>query len=48
MHVPLVRGPHGSCTVRFRIPRTRVPARVEPSSTDTRQLGISFLDFTAS
>ncbi len=48
MHVPLVRGPRGSCTVRFRIPRTRVPARVEPPSTDTRELGIRFLDFTAS
>ena len=48
MHVRLVRGPRGSCTVRFRIPRTRVPARVEPPSTDTRELGIRFLDFTAS
>ena len=48
LQVPLVRGPHGSCTVHFRIPRTRVPARVEPSSTDTRELGIRFLDFTAS
>ena len=33
--------PRGSCTVRFRIPRTRVPARVEPASTDTRELGIT-------
>jgi hypothetical protein len=48
LQVPLVRGPRGSCTVHFRIPRTRVPARVEPSSTDTRELGIRFLDFTAS
>ena len=45
MRVPLTRGPQGSCTVHFRIPRTRVPARVEPSSTDTRPLGIRFLDF---
>ncbi len=45
LRVPLTRGPHGSCTVNFRIPRTRVPARVEPSSTDTRPLGIRFLDF---
>jgi hypothetical protein len=45
MHVPLARGPHEACTVRFRIPRTRVPARVEPANTDTRQLGIRFLDF---
>jgi hypothetical protein len=45
MHVPLTRGPLGTCTVRFRIPRTRVPARVEPASTDTRRLGIRFLDF---
>jgi uncharacterized membrane protein len=48
MVVPLERGPHGACTVRFRISRTRVPAQVEPSSTDTRSLGIRFLEFTVS
>jgi hypothetical protein len=46
MQVPLRRGPHGACTVRFRIPRTRVPARVIPGSTDTRALGIRFVGFT--
>ena len=46
--VPLERGANGACTVRFHIPRTRVPARVEPSSTDTRPLGIRFLGFTVS
>jgi hypothetical protein len=45
MRVPLTIGPHGACTVRFRIPRTRVPARVEPGNTDTRRLGIRFLGF---
>jgi len=46
MHVPLVRGPHGACTVRFRVAETREPAKVEPGSTDTRQLGIRFLGFS--
>ena len=45
MRVPLARGAHGACTVRFRVLRTRVPARVEPGSTDTRRLGIRFLGF---
>ncbi|MGZ4333395.1 MAG: hypothetical protein ACXVRJ_03895 [Gaiellaceae bacterium] len=48
MHVPLQRGPHGSCTVRFRIPRTRVPAKVLVGSSDTRHLGIRFLSFEVS
>jgi hypothetical protein len=39
-------GPHGACAVRFHIPRTRVPARVEPGNTDTRRLGIRFLGFS--
>jgi hypothetical protein len=46
MRVPLRRGPRGSCTVRFTIPRTRVPARVIPGNTDTRRLGIRFVGFT--
>jgi hypothetical protein len=46
--VPLRPGAHGACTVRFHIPRTRVPARVDPASTDTRPLGIRFLGFTVS
>ena len=45
MHVPLSRGPRGSCTVNFAIPRTRVPARVIPGNTDTRRLGIRFIAF---
>jgi hypothetical protein len=48
MRVPLVRGPRGSCTVRFRIPRTRIPALAEPGSTDTRALGVRFLGFRVS
>ncbi len=46
MRVPLAVGPHDACTVNFRVSRTRVPARVEPASTDTRRLGIRFLGFT--
>lgn len=48
MFVPLQRGPHGACTVRFRVAKTREPARVEPDSTDTRQLGIRFIGFAVS
>jgi hypothetical protein len=48
MRVPLARGPHGACTVRFTIPHTSIPARVEPGSTDTRRLGIRFLSFSFS
>jgi hypothetical protein len=48
MRVPLRRGPHGSCTVRFTIPRTRIPARVIPGDTDTRRLGIRFVGFAVS
>jgi hypothetical protein len=48
LSVPMKRGPHGSCTVRFTIARTRVPARVEPGNTDTRHLGIRFLSFRVS
>jgi hypothetical protein len=48
MRVPLRRGPRGACTVRFTIPRTRVPARVIPGNTDTRRLGIRFVGFSVS
>ena len=34
--VPLRPAANGRCTVRFTVGRTRVPARVEPGSTDTR------------
>jgi Dolichyl-phosphate-mannose-protein mannosyltransferase len=48
LRVPLRRGPRGSCTVRFAIPRTRVPARFIPGNTDTRRLGIRFVGFAVS
>jgi hypothetical protein len=48
MRVPLTVGPHDSCTVSFHVPRTRVPARVEPGNTDTRRLGVRFVGFTVS
>jgi hypothetical protein len=39
--------PVGSrCVVRFRVAPVAVPARVQPGSTDTRALGLRFLDFT--
>ncbi len=43
--VPLARTPAGLCTATFTSARVRVPARVEPGSTDTRALGIRFLQF---
>jgi hypothetical protein len=43
MRVALKRGPRDTCTVRFRIPRTRVPG-----SSDLRRLGIRFLSFRVS
>lgn len=48
LRVPLERGPHGACTVRFRVAHTRIPARVIPGSTDTRRLGIRFVSFRSS
>jgi hypothetical protein len=48
LHVPLQRGPHGACTVQFTMAETKVPARVEPGSTDTRHLGVRFLSFRVS
>ena len=43
--VPLSPGPGARCSVRFRVAETRVPARVEPGSTDPRHLGARFLRF---
>ena len=43
--VPLQRDAGQLCTASFRVARLRVPARVEPGSTDTRALGIHFLQF---
>jgi hypothetical protein len=48
MRVPLRLGPHGACTVRFRAARTRVPAWVEPGSTDHRRLAVRYLSFRVS
>ena len=45
MSVPLVRGAHDSCSARFVVGRTKVPARTIPGSTDTRRLGIRFVSF---
>lgn len=45
VHVPLDPRPDHTCFVRFVARRTRVPAKVEPSSTDTRALGVRFLRF---
>ncbi|HEX5449580.1 MAG TPA: glycosyltransferase family 39 protein [Gaiellaceae bacterium] len=36
---------NGTCTALFTMRTTRVPAKVEPGSTDTRQLGAHFLAF---
>lgn len=43
--VPLRRGPGHTCTARFTVSTLRVPARVQPGSTDTRALGIHFQRF---
>jgi Dolichyl-phosphate-mannose-protein mannosyltransferase len=43
--VPLRPGTNRRCVVRFRVGRTVVPAKVEPGSTDTRELGAHFLTF---
>jgi hypothetical protein len=45
MTVPLRADADDVCTVRFRLGRTFVPARVEPAETDTRRLGAHFLGF---
>lgn len=36
---------NGTCTALFTMRTTRVPAKVEPGSTDTRELGAHFLAF---
>jgi hypothetical protein len=43
--VPLVRAANGSCTAVFTMKTVRIPARVEPPSTDRRKLGAHFLAF---
>jgi hypothetical protein len=43
--VPLRRGPDGTCRVVFRVSPTAVPARVSPTSRDTRVLGAHFTSF---
>ncbi len=43
--VPLVQHPNGTCTAEFTVATVRVPAKVEPGSTDTRPLGVHFLHF---
>jgi hypothetical protein len=42
--VPLRRA-GGRCAVTFTIPHTAIPERVESGSTDTRRLGLLFLEF---
>ncbi|HUY71738.1 MAG TPA: hypothetical protein VMV08_05810, partial [Gaiellaceae bacterium] len=43
--VPLHPAANGRCVVEFTVGRTRVPARVERGSVDTRALGAHFLTF---
>jgi 4-amino-4-deoxy-L-arabinose transferase-like glycosyltransferase len=43
--VPLRRSANGTCTAVFTMKTVRVPAQVEPPSTDTRELGAHFLVF---
>ncbi len=43
--VPLHPSANGRCLVEFTVGRTRVPARFERGSTDTRALGAHFLSF---
>jgi hypothetical protein len=43
--VPLRPGPLGTCFVVFDAAETRVPARVQPGSTDTRRLAAHFFAF---
>jgi hypothetical protein len=45
MTVPLRPDSSDVCTVRFRVGRTLVPARVEAGETDRRRLGAHFLGF---
>jgi hypothetical protein len=43
--VPLHPAANGRCVVDFTVGHTRVPARVEPGSSDPRALGAHFLNF---
>jgi hypothetical protein len=43
--VPLASAPGRLCTASFTVAKLRVPAQVEPGSSDTRPLGIRFLSF---
>jgi hypothetical protein len=43
--VPLDPDARGVCTVAFTAQTLRVPARIQPGSTDTRKLGAHFLAF---
>ncbi len=43
--VPLDPDAHGVCTVTFSMATVRIPARVQPGSTDKRALGAHFLAF---
>jgi hypothetical protein len=45
MHVRLLPDTHHVCAVTFRVATLRVPARVQPGSTDTRKLGAHFFSF---
>jgi len=48
LHVPLHADAKRECTVRFTTGYVRVPANVQPDSTDTRPLGAHYyaFDFT--
>jgi hypothetical protein len=46
LHVPLGPPANGRCTAVFTFGQVRVPAKVEPGSTDIRPLGAHFLNFT--
>ena len=46
LKVPLRRAPNGRCTAVFTFGQVKVPARIEPGSTDIRPLGAHFLNFT--
>jgi hypothetical protein len=43
--VPLVHHANDTCTADFTVAKVRVPAKVEPGSTDKRRLGARFLHF---
>ena len=46
LKVPLRPSTDHICTVGFTVGRTAVPAKVEPGSPDTRELGVHFLQFS--